>query len=294
MTTCPDEIVELLPWYVNRTLDTAARADVERHLRGCPLCQQRVSKLCALQGALADRSQEAVLPSIEGILDRLDPPSPAKLNWRWAWMLVRAQARVIRRDIWGASALMIILGTLVTMLSSRPPQVSIGALPLVWATPIVAAGGIAFLYGSSVAPAIEIELAAPVSPRLVLLARLMLTFGFDLVLGLAGSVLLALTMPSLSLWPLVATWLAPMSFLSSLAFLLTVLTADPNVGFLVSLGLWAVQSTAGTADRIGLSWLIPDLMTATARPWLWALALLLGGLALWTGGGEERWIRRSM
>ena len=294
MATCPDKIVELLPWYVNRTLDAAARVDVERHLRECPLCQQRVGNLRALQSALTDRPQEAVLPHVEGILDRLAPPSPAKPNWQWVWMLVGAQARVIRRDIWSASALVMALGTLITLLSYGPSQISVGALPLVWAAPVVAAGGVAFLYGSSVAPAIEIELASPVSPRLVLLTRLMLTFGFDLVLGLAGSVVLTLVRPSLSLWPLVATWLAPMSFLSSLAFLLTVLTADPNVGFLVSLGLWAVQSTAGTVDRSGLSWLIPDLTAAAARPWLWALALLLGGLALWTGGGEERWIRRSM
>lgn len=294
MTTCPDEITELLPWYVNQTLDAAARANVERHLAECPSCRRHVDGLRALQSVLAEHPQKAVLPRVESILDRLSQvrrPSPAKLSWQWVWMLVGTQTKVIRHDIWGASALVMVLGTLITLFFYGPSHASIGALPLVWAAPIVAAGGVAFLYGSSVAPSMEIELTTPVSPRLILLARLMLTFGFDLVLGLAGSIMLTLAHPGLSLWPLVVTWLAPMAFLSSLAFLLTVLTADPNVGFLVSLGVWAVQSAAGTVGWAGVSWLIPDLVAAAARPWLWPLALLLGGLALWAGGREERWIR---
>ncbi|MBN1934745.1 MAG: zf-HC2 domain-containing protein [Anaerolineae bacterium] len=289
MGICPKEIIELLPWYVNQTLDDAAKADVERHLAECSSCRRRVEGQRALQGVLAARPQEAMLPRVENVLDRLAPQPPAKLDWRWVWALIVTQARMIRRDIWIASALVMALGTLITVFSGEPHQMALGALPLVWAAPVVAAAGVAFLYGPSVAPAIEIELTAPVSPRLILLARLMLTFGFDLLLGLGGSTALALANPHLSLWPLVATWLAPMAFLSSLAFLLTVLTADPNVGFLVSLGVWAVQSTAEIAGR-GALWFIPGL-TAAARPWLWILALLLGGLALWAGGREERWIR---
>ncbi len=292
MATCPDQIIELLPWYANRTLDAAAKADVERHIAGCPACRRRVEDLRALQGALVERPPAATLPRIETILDRLIPRPSAKLDRRWLWALIVTQARLIRRDIWVASTLVMALGTLITMFSNKPPQAALGMLPLVWAAPIVAAAGVAFLYGPSVAPAIEIELTTPVSPRLILLARLMLTFGFDLLLGLGGSIVLALTNPYLSLWPLVMTWLAPMAFLSALAFLLTVLTADPNVGFLVSLGLWVVQSMAEMTRTSWLLWRIPAMTAATVRPWLWMLALLLGGLALWAGGREEPWIRR--
>ncbi len=290
MATCPDPIIELLPWYANQTLDDDARADVERHLDQCPACRRRVENLRALQSVLIQRPQEAVLPRVDAVLDRLAPQPSVKLDRRWMWALIVTQARLIRRDIWIASALVMALGTLITMFSTEPSQMTLGMLPLVWAAPVVAAAGVAFLYGPSVAPAIEIELATPVSPRLILLVRLMLTFGFDLGLGLLASTVLALTRSDLSFWPLVTTWLAPMAFLSALAFLLTVLTTDPNVGFLVSLGLWAVQSTAEITGR-GMLWFIPGLTVTAARPWLWILALLLGGLALWAGGGEERWIR---
>lgn len=290
MATCPDEIIELLPWYANQTLDATAKTDVERHLDQCPACRRRLENLRALQGALVERPQEAVLPHIETILDRLAPQPSTKLDRRWMWALIVTQARLIRRDIWIASTLVMALGTLITMLSNEPPQMALGMLPLVWAAPIVAAAGVAFLYGPSVAPAIEIELTTPVSPHLILLVRLMLTFGFDLALGLTASVVLALTRSDIPFWPLVSVWLAPMAFLSALAFLLTVLTADPNVGFLVSLGLWAMQSTAEITGW-GMLWFAHAMTAAAARPWLWILALLLGGLALWAGGREDRWIR---
>jgi hypothetical protein len=153
--------------------------------------------------------------------------------------------------------------------------------------------GISFLYGAAPDVALELELATPTSPRLVLLARLALVYGFDLGLGLLASAALAWLMPGVSMWPLVATWLAPMSFLSAVAFLLTVLSADPTLGTLVSLGLWAVQSILRMVDPIVLRAHLPDLMAPAARPLLWASALALGGMALWLGGQEERWLGRQ-
>jgi len=64
---------------------------------------------------------------------------------------------------------------------------------------------------------------------------------------------------------------------------------------LVSLGLWVVHSVArfSMASGTPLPFTLPDLTAAAARPWLWMLALLLGGLALWIAGHEERWMRRE-
>jgi hypothetical protein len=97
----------------------------------------------------------------------------------------------------------------------------------------------------------------------------------------------------LSFWPLVAAWLAPMAFLSALAFLLTVLTTEPLVGMLVSLVLWSVQALRQAAVIARALWYVPNLMTSEAQPWLLMLALALAGLALWLGGREERWIGQS-
>jgi len=224
---------------------------------------------------------------------------------------MRAQPGVVRHEIWAASALVMLLGVLVTLAVYDPAAsgaatlgtatlgaATLGAatLPFVIVAPIVTAVGIAFLYGPAVSPALEIELAAPASPRLILLARLALVFGFDLGLGLAGSAALALLRAEISFWPLVSTWLAPMAFLSTLALLLTVLTLEPNMGILVSLGLWIVPSamrfTALNSTPPPLAWL--DLMATSARLWLWLGALVLGGLALWIGGHEEHWLKERV
>jgi hypothetical protein len=176
------------------------------------------------------------------------------------------------------------LGTLVTLASYstlRPGD----ALPLVWAAPLVAAIGVAYLYGPDADLPLEIELATPVSRRLVLLARLALLFGFDLVLGLVGSAALVALDSGVSLWPLVLAWLAPMAFLSALAFLVSVLFIDPMAGTLISLALWIAQSLARFWS---IPWSMPDLLAADARPWLMLFALLMGVGALWFAGRDER------
>lgn len=281
--SCEDPIHELLPWYVNGTLEAGDMAQVGAHLQGCAACRTRVAALQGLAGSLAARPLPARLPDIEVVLARLPRRPSIRHASAWAWLLLRAQARVVRGEIWVASALVMTLGLLVTLAIQA-------ALPLALVAPLVAAAGIAFLYGPAADPALEIELTTPASPRVVLLARLGLVFGFDLGLGLAASVVLALLLPAVSLWPLVLTWLAPMAFLSALAFLLTVLTADSALGALVSLVLWATWHLLGIDGLSLLARRLPDLLSAPARPWLWALALLLGGIAFWLAGREEHWL----
>jgi hypothetical protein len=194
---------------------------------------------------------------------------------------------VVRGEIWAASALVMTLGLLVTLATYSAAE----AWPLVLVAPLVAATGVAFIYGPDVDPALEIELATPVPPRLVLLARLALVFGFNLIMGLAASLILSLARAEVAFWPLVSTWLAPLSFLSALAFLLTVFTVNSTTSAMISLLGWAFQSLRQLGGLKAVAWFMPDLMAASARPWLWALALLLAALALWLGGREERWLR---
>ena len=141
---------------------------------------------------------------------------------RWAWLLLRSQTRLVHPATWLASGLVIALGGLVTLLLYQPTQ-SGAELPLVIVAPLVAACGVAFLYGLEADPALELLLATPIPPRLILMARLALLFSFNLTITLACSVLLTLTQAQVSLIPLIAAWLAPMTFLSALAFLLSVI-----------------------------------------------------------------------
>ncbi len=212
-------------------------------------------------------------------------------DW-WPWLLLRAQLRVVRREIWSASALVFVLGTVVTAMyyQSNP---SADMLPIVLFAPLVAAIGIAFLYGPDVERIAELEQTTPTPPRLLLLVRLALVFGFNLFLGIGASVALTLTQSNVSLWPLVVSWLAPMTFLSTFAFLLSVMFSDPLAGVLVAMLLWGFQSLHWFAQYTGDSFggfdsYIPNLLTAEARPWLLLLAALLGIVALWLVGREER------
>ncbi len=211
-------------------------------------------------------------------------------------LLLRAQARVVRGEIWAATALVMLLGTLVT-LTYRIPQPA-NASPTTEATPemlfvlvapLVAAIGMSFLYGSESDPALELEQSTPTTQRQILLARMTLVFGFNLAAGLLGSAVLAVSPAGveagLRFWPLVSMWLAPMSFLSMFAFLLTILFHDPMVGALFSLGLWAFQSL----HQFGFRLPYPNLLTDAARPLLWILAFGFGAAALWAVERDERW-----
>ncbi len=222
-----------------------------------------------------------VLPAAESRAARIR----RLLTSSWPVLFLRAQVRVVQRDLWLVSALMMLLGTLVTM-GMYGRQRTGDVLAIVWVAPLVAAVGVAYLYGFEADPPLEIELATPASRRLVLLARLALVFGFDLALALIGSAALAFTQSGVSLWPLVITWFGPMAFLSALAFLLTVIFIDSMAGAVISMLLWMVQSVM----RLVPNFLppLPDMLAVEARPWLLALALLMGVIALWLAGRDER------
>ena len=206
--------------------------------------------------------------------------------WTLWWPLLRTQARIVQQEIWLASALVMVLGCGVTLI--QPQSATLDQLPLVLIAPVVAALGIAFLYGPAAEPAAEIELATPFSPRLIVLTRLLLVFAFDLVLGLLGSALLMLTQSGWSWWPLVALWLAPMTFLAALAFLLAMVFSEPLIGAAVCLALWGAQVLRQflPLER----W--PTLLNAEAQPWLWLSAAGCAIVALWLAGREERWLTR--
>lgn len=231
---------------------------------------------------------EALLAYLRAELPAAVAPPP---TWRetirqsWLWLLLVAQARVVRREIWAASALVMALGVVVSVVWQGGGNAA--GLPLALLAPIVAAMGIATLY-SPANGVWELEMTTAVPPRLLLLARLLLVFGFDLALAGLGSLLLALFLPQVGLWLLVTMWLAPMTFLATLAFLITVFSEAVEMGMLVSLGLWTLQAIRLTGDRLGnfvLYW--PDLFSPASRPWLWLLALLTLGGGLWLGGRER-------
>jgi hypothetical protein len=212
-------------------------------------------------------------------------------DW-WPLLLLRAQVRVVQREIWLASALIMLLGGAVTVILYAPHD--LGDLPLVLVAPVVAAVGVALLYSTDEQSVMEIEQATPTSPQLILLLRLAMVFGVDFMLGLLGSLVLTIANPNYSLWPLVITWLAPMTFLSALAFLMSVMFADAQTGTVVSLLLWSIQVLNRFLSGRALAAIpiLPDLLAADVRVWLLLLAVPMLAAALWLSGRETSTIRR--
>lgn len=237
-----------------------------------------------------DAAPQATADLLKLLVAEVPAPKKSRLQHLlecWPLLIIRSQMQVVRSEIWLASALVMVLGTVVTLTTST----SGGMIPLAILAPLVAAVGVAMLYNSDTEPMLELEDATPVSIRLLLLARLTLVFGFDLVLGLTGSIILALLNSEISLWPLVMSWLAPMAFLSGLAFLLSVVFINSMAGALLSLGLWGLHVMMRAAEPVNtliLALSLPGLAAPETRPFLFMLAALLIGIALWLLGRTER------
>jgi hypothetical protein len=157
--------------------------------------------------------------------------------------------------------------------------------------PVITAVGIALLYNGEVEQVLELERGTPASMQLILLARMVLVFGFDFVLGFLASVVLWLGHSDIALWSLVLDWLAPMTFLSALAFLMSVFSQESLTGITVSLALWVFVVILKMIARLTAtaSFCVPDLTTAVMYPWVLGLSLLLGAVALALVGRHERY-----
>src|SRR5258708_7952855 len=57
------ELIELLPWYANATLDDAERQAVKEHLAGCPECVRELERLMQMRQATLELAEETPEPS---------------------------------------------------------------------------------------------------------------------------------------------------------------------------------------------------------------------------------------
>lgn len=98
-----DEVAQLLPWYVNATLDEGERRAVEDHLPACGDCARELEQLRGLAAALTESATDAPRPdprrvtAVLGRIDGLAAPRPssfwdAMVNW---WGAVPRPARLV-------------------------------------------------------------------------------------------------------------------------------------------------------------------------------------------------------
>ncbi len=226
---------ERLPLYAAGRLGIPERAEIERHLQTCAGCRADLQLWRAVGSEVAASSGAApVLPALaEGALRQIHAPSPLRRTFFQAAGLLRAQAYLVRREMWPASALIMGMSVIVAILSGKVEVIRFIA-------PLVAAASLAAIYGPEHDPASELTLATPTSPWKVLLARLTLVHAYNLLLSLAASLLLLPVISPDLLGRLILGWLGPMTFLSALALLLS-LWIGASTSVAIAYGLWLIQ-----------------------------------------------------
>jgi len=256
-----------------RKLSQAMQASNARLPDPSPLVLQRALARIEYLGALHGRR---VAPLSDGWQTR---PLGGLL------LLLRRQARLVRQGIWAASLIVLTVGVILTFLF---PGSGVDTSLLALAAPIVAAGGIALVYGPENDPATELELTTPISPALILLARLVLVYGYDLALALVASLALWLAPNHLMLSQLILSWLAPMLFLSALALALSVLINSQSA-IIIAFSLWGLH----LVNQFRGPGVFPDFAVFTDALWsnqtlLYVLAALCVALALIRATQQEQ------
>ncbi|MGH3246769.1 MAG: anti-sigma factor family protein [Trebonia sp.] len=240
--------------YLGRRLPADESAAVARHLEDCAECAREGEAWRAVslgtRRAAAAVSLEPRSDALTLLLGRVanDPRrTRGRLGLGHAAAVLAGQVPLVRRRIWAASVVMLALGTAIAV--TRGEQ---GGVALALAAPLVAALGVVLIYGPEVDPAAELVAAAITPIRLILIARLVLVAGFDLLLTVAASGLVATVGGAHGLWVVVSGWLGPFALLCSLSLLLAVWWG-PSLAAFGALAVWSLDVLARAGDTELLS-----------------------------------------
>ena len=279
-----EHIDELLPFYLNHSLDEAQTALVRAHLAECPACRKQLSEWQELASLTLTHREVPLAPPLSPLvfasLERrpsLQQAAASALHLIWS-------QRAFISHTWLLPSLGILIGlAALAALAFKPLAAYWASLPLFAVMPIAAALTTAFLYTFEDDPAGELIAAAPTSLAALLFARLTLALAVISLMGLAGSLLAALIgQPSGSLLDLIGLWLSPMLLLSALTTVLS-LRLPPRLASGAALALWGGLLILLFAERTGTPLLKFSLMWLLQPGWaLFAAQILLAGL-LWLG-----------
>lgn len=267
--------------YTAGQLSKSQRAEFEEHLVACPDCQADLQlwQLTGEEISASDAAVTAPAQLAERALDQIHRPASLWAGLRHAWQLLRIQSQIIQPEMWPASAVVMALGAIVAVISEHVEFVYFVA-------PLVAAASLSILFSPEYDPAMELTLSTPTSPWKVLLARLSIVSGYNLLLALGAALALLLIIPPELLGTLILGWLGPMTFLSALALLLSLWMGTGNaIG--VSYGLWLLQYIpykslgAWMASPAGSSIIYVYQQFWQSPMLLLSLSILLFGTALW-------------
>jgi hypothetical protein len=235
-----EHVAPLFPAYINNTLGGRDRVLVRNHLESCVRCRRDLESwrvLAELTQTWQDsRAVQAPSPDLlDGVWAKLDsrsirlarvvPAARSLYRWGVGWaLLCKSQVRLVPYGIWVACTLatLICLAPLLWPATATTPDLSIHiAVIQSFLTPVVAALSLAFVYGPETDAGLEIALSTPVSPRKILLSRLLVALCCNFVLAFLVTVL-AVALHGGNIGLLLSFWVGPMLLLSGLSLALSV------------------------------------------------------------------------
>jgi hypothetical protein len=110
--------------------------------------------------------------------------------------------------------------------------------------PAMAAAAIAYSYGPGMDPAWELSCSMAVSDRMVLLVRALAVFAVNAVLGLAASVVSALSVSSAAA-AVTFGWLIPMTAVCAFALAVATVARSASAGAAAGVGAWLITVLCG-------------------------------------------------
>ncbi len=268
--------------YAANQLGEVDRARFEQHLASCAQCQADLElwQTVAMESVSLHVGETAPSALAERALEQIHRVGTPRSFLRRVFQLLRAQALLVQREMWPASASVMALAVAVAFVSRH-------AEFMYFITPLVAAASLSILFGPDQDPARELVLASPTSSWKLLLARLGIVSAYNLVIALAALSVLLLAFPPGLVGTLAVGVLAPMAFLSALALLLS-LWIGTGQAVAVTYVLWLMQY--GTYALVG-TWMTSPAWVAVIRGYqafwrspalLLALCVPLLWMSLWS------------
>ena len=251
-----NHVTSLMPAYLNNSLSVHEHGQVSVHLTTCATCRAELHAWQTIADATRETFTEpAAAPSfatldavwahidqtfLERVATRL---RPIRRRAGVVGRVALAQSRLIPVGIWVLSAatlLLCFIGMVFWHIGTYPHSI-LGAF-----VPLITAVGMAFIYGTEYDASLEVTLSTPVSPRVVLLSRVVLVFAYNFALGLILTLALVLLHGD-AFSVLVAYWAGPTVLLAGLSLLLS-LSISSLTGVACVGALWLVRFVASAFD----------------------------------------------
>jgi len=277
-------VVDLLPDYLVQALHDDEMAFVTTHLAACADCRAELQGWKKMQFAMQTSSAVMPTPSpqiLQHALAAIDAPSgtvmiPTHSRRQYAQIVLR-QLRLLNPIIWPATALGIIIAAVFAM--TQPGK---GTLIFNVVLPLISAVSTAFISSPENDPGLELLLATPISPRLVLIGRWCWLLGYNLLAALVATFVLAAFQHG-NYWSLVLLWVGPVALLSSFSAFISIITTPVVAG-----AVGAALCLARFADpNAGMDWQRAQDGLWQTSPLVLCLTLLCVLLAYFSSGRRE-------